>query len=44
VVVLPDRGHRAEPVASAEPRPVPMNVRTPVTQPQFGGTSTSRIY
>jgi len=44
VVVLPDHGHRATPVASVEPRPVPMNVRTPVTQPQFGGTSTSRIY
>jgi lipoprotein-anchoring transpeptidase ErfK/SrfK len=44
VVVLPDRGHRAQPVAGAEPRPVPTNVRTPVTQSQFGGASTSRIY
>ncbi len=53
VVVLPDRGHRVQPVASAEPRPVvspvAVNVRTPATAPQqrssqFGATSTSRIY
>jgi lipoprotein-anchoring transpeptidase ErfK/SrfK len=49
VVVLPDHGRRT-PVASAEPRAVPMTVRTPITQsqparaPVFSGSSASRIY